>query len=835
MWNIRAKHLLTSKRHHNNRSQAVFAMAAASALVVTSSALLLTSKSRKQNNEEECQCVQSDDGVSFGYIPDNVNHFISSLPLLSPSLPTNIMMMQDQITACDAAFMGRSKLSLRRRSTLRKLDQNSSNIRNLNAKYDVGWKLPIGEGAFSTVFVGRNRATNHKVAIKKIPREFTDSTSFQNEIDALLHIQENGGHPHICSLNESFEDEENFYLVLDLVNGGEMFEHLIKLGAYSEADAARLVREAALALCFIHGIGLVHGDLKPENLMLSTDRSEDSSIKLVDFGCAYLSLEDEYVEKRFQKELPGKKIIGGNTPAYSPPEALVRTNIDPVLPSVDMFSLGIILYIMLTGLHPFDLSGNCTDEEIELRIKTRESPPLRNSPITAHLSPSALDVIERCVAWEPKDRITALELLNHPWVKGETAREEKMADAAKKLKMYHPFKSTLEAKVFASFLTWSDDTDKDCITKKTSLIERAFNTIDVNNQGFLTDADLKRHCSKDKDKQKESNDKQEEEDESKKTMSLSGFSNLLNENMKNKYYPRGMTIYREGDTGNHMYFINSGIIEVSTNDGSTAVRRQGDFFGEGALLHPKKIRSASIRCLTPVHAIEISREYFEKYMASSGMSIDLKEKDRTRKRNRAKTILRLQKNLKTLTLNEGYTVFREGEEANALYILESGLANVSVDGQKVFEVKPGDIFGEHSCIMGRPRNTTAKCMSKECVVQEMKARDFYELYNSSSSLRAALRELCLRREFQKALVKMTKKEFPSVNDLREVFDAADIHGTGVLKEAEVSALLTSFDPSLSENEIKEVIQTLDLREDGNISFEEFKVIFGMNEAQASSI
>ncbi len=487
---------------------------------------------------------------------------------------------------------------------------------------------------------------------------------------------------------------------------------------------------------------------------------------------------------------------------------------------------------MLTGLHPFDLNGKCTDEEIEFRIKTKEPPPLRHSPITAHLSPSAIEVIEKCIVWEPSKRITAQELLDHPWVRGDTASLSLMSDASKKLKMYQPFKSKLEAKVFADFFNWSDD-GKDNVTKKTSLIERAFNSMDVNNQGFLTSDDLQRQCSKHPDNlvQNESPN----EDQGQKPMSLSGFSNLLGENMKNKYFPRGMTIYREGDIGNHMYFINSGIVEVTTKDGSRAIRRQGDFFGEGALLHPKKIRSASIHCVTPVHAIEISREYFEKYVASSGLDIDLKEKDKTRKRNRAKTILRLQKNLKAKTLNEGYTIFKDGEDAEALFILESGHVNVYVDSKKVFDVKPGDIFGEHSIIMGRPRNTTAICMSKECVLQEMKARDFYELYNSSSSLRSSLRELCLRREFQKALVKKTKKEFPSINDLREVFDAADVDKLGYLDELEVSALLKSFDPSLSEGEIKEVVSTLDLDETGKISFDEFKLIFGMNEVRASSI
>ena len=283
------------------------------------------------------------------------------------------------------------------------------------------------------------------------------------------------------------------------------------------------------------------------------------------------------------------------------------------------------------------------------------------------------------------------------------------------------------------------------------------------------------------------------------------------------------------------YFINSGIIEVLTKDGTRVRRHQGDFFGEGALLHPQKIRSATIHCVTPINAIEISREYFEKYLASSGLKLDLKEKDRTRKRNRAKTLLRLQKNLKPQKFNRGDIIFAEGDSAEGLFILEDGKVDVQVEGKMVFTTKPGDIFGEHSLVLCRPRNTSAVCVSDTCTTHEMKARDFYELYESHPNIKSSLRELCYRREFQKALVKMTKKEFPSINDLADVFNAADIDGTGFLEIDEVKKVLISFDPSLSETEIKEVLMSLDLDESGRISFDGFKLIFGMNEARAASI
>jgi len=714
--------------------------------------------------------------------------------------------------------------ALNRRATIRLLNESSNTIQNMHSKYKTNWNKSIGEGAFGSVYQSTSRQAGDLFAMKKIPKQLTDNASFQNEVSALVSVRNNGGHPHICGLKEIFEDSRYYYMILDLVSGGEMFEHLITLGAYSEGDASRLVKEVAVALSFLHGIGIVHGDLKPENLMLSTDRNEDSTIKIVDFGCAQISEDGGSVIS---------KSTAGNTPAYCPPEVLEDTK-SPIKPSMDVWGLGIILYIMLTGLHPFDLNGNASDEDIERCIKLRQQPPLHNSPITAHLSPSAIDVIEQCMQWDPENRITAMELLEHPWVRGLTASENKMTDASKKLSMFREFKTKLEAKVFADFYNWSDGSD---VSKKSALVERAFQSFDSSNKGFLTKTDLRRLTKRTSNKSMNGSAESSDgpDDEKTKNLSLSGFSDLLGENMVNRYFPRGHIMYNEGDIGNHMYFINSGIIEVTTKDGSAARRHQGDFFGEGALLHPKKIRSATIQCITPIHAIEISREYFEKYLASSGLALDLKEKDRTRKRNRAKTILRLQKNLRPMKVKKGDVIFSEGDEAEGLFIMEEGKIEVFVDSKKVFTANPGDLVGEHSLVMARPRNTTAICASKNCFLHEMKPRDFYEIYNSSTHIKTSLREVCYRREFQKALVKKTNKEFPNVEDLRQVFDAADLDKSGVLHIDEVTCLLKSFDPSMTKEEIKNAVKTLDLDESGRISFDEFKIIFGMNEARAASI
>eukprot|EP00957_Ditylum_brightwellii_P010814 820006-Ditylum_brightwellii.AAC.1 len=174
------------------------------------------------------------------------------------------------------------------------------------------------------------------MAMKKISKFYTDDDTFLREIDALLHIQKSGGHPNICGLQKAYSEVRDFVLVLDLVTGGEMFDHLIEGGAYSEADAARLVREVASALSFIHGIGIVHVDLKPENLMLSSKSRDDAVIKLVDFGCS------EVISPERDEDA-----LTAGTIAYSPPEALIYSNGVPrktIKPSFDMWSMGIILY-----------------------------------------------------------------------------------------------------------------------------------------------------------------------------------------------------------------------------------------------------------------------------------------------------------------------------------------------------------------------------------------------------------------------------------------------------------------------------------------------------------
>lgn len=300
-----------------------------------------------------------------------------------------------------------------------------------------------------------------------------------------------------------------------------------------------------------------------------------------------------------------------NTPAYCPPEVLDKRRAKATIdPGFDMWSMGVILYIMLTGMHPFDLYGNSSDDEIAREIVKGNAPPLRDSPITAHLSPDAIDVIEKLLTWNPKKRMTASQMLEHPWVRGETARRDKIADSDKKLSLYRVFKSRLEAQVFEDIVNWSYE--KDGPAKRTSLIERSFQKFDPDSKGYITTKDLKHLTRKD-----DGDSVPMEISEDATPLSLSGFSDLLSEHLKNKFYPKGHVLFREGDRGNHMYFINSGTVEVTTKDGLRVNLSQGDFFGEGALLSKKNIRSGTVKCVTPAHLIEIDKTYFDKYLSVS--------------------------------------------------------------------------------------------------------------------------------------------------------------------------------------------------------------------------
>ena len=237
---------------------AAAAAAAAAAAIGTAAVMIFLDNYRKKNQMGERDAEQTDrqgennSPKKLGNLKMdgayNRNH-----PLTTPSL---FSFHHSSVTNCE--FMKPQLPRLARSRTLRHMEDTSTKA-TLKSKYDVKWGSPLGEGGFGAVYIATDRKTKEKVAVKKISKQYTDDSSFQREMNAFLHIRGSGGHPHICGLRENFDEGDHYYLVLDLVSGGEMFDHLCSHGAYSEADAARLVREVGSALAFLHGTGCVHG------------------------------------------------------------------------------------------------------------------------------------------------------------------------------------------------------------------------------------------------------------------------------------------------------------------------------------------------------------------------------------------------------------------------------------------------------------------------------------------------------------------------------------------------------------------------------------------------
>jgi calcium/calmodulin-dependent protein kinase I len=209
-----------------------------------------------------------------------------------------------------------------------------------NEKYEL-FKV-LGTGAFSEVRLGTDKRTGKQFAIKIIDR--TKCKGKEDMIETEVRILQRIDHPNIVKLYEKYEFDNKIYLIMELyhsinisVTGGELFDEIVGRGSFPERDAARVVEKILEAILYLHSMGIVHRDLKPENLLLA-EKSPHSEIKISDFGLSKIFNEVEVM----------KTACG--TPGYVAPEVLKRQGYGP---EVDLWSLGVISYILLCGYPPF--------------------------------------------------------------------------------------------------------------------------------------------------------------------------------------------------------------------------------------------------------------------------------------------------------------------------------------------------------------------------------------------------------------------------------------------------------------------------------------------------
>ena len=272
-------------------------------------------------------------------------------------------------------------------------------------KYEVDWskKGELGSGHYATVYRAKMRANGKEVAVKQVKRALTRESSLKLEVDALRAVS---GHPNIVELYDVYLEDNYMNLVLELLSGGELFTRIVETGAYSEKDAQKHMRKIGEALKFMHDRNIVHRDLKPENLVLA-DKSPDSQIKISDFGLSkMLKNEDDVI----------MTVCG--TKAYSAPEVgfgLPRGQKgDGYTSKVDIWSLGVIIYVIVAAYHPFDPYGNSSDTEIWGRIVSGVWD--FNDPLWSSLSDELKDCLLGMIQKDVDKRFTADQFLAHPWM-----------------------------------------------------------------------------------------------------------------------------------------------------------------------------------------------------------------------------------------------------------------------------------------------------------------------------------------------------------------------------------------------------------------------------------
>lgn len=269
------------------------------------------------------------------------------------------------------------------------------------------WQLlgQIGAGAFGTVRLGRHAESGEVAAVKVVEPDIRNYPALEREIAALKLVKALGGHRSIIDLKDVFVDGRKVCLVTELAHGGELFDHIVAFGAFSEERASAFAREMGGALGFLHRHGLVHKDVKPENILMSSKEPTSSGfVKLADFGSAGPASTSTPTATN-----PMLDDIG--TSAYLPPE-LLESGLCTA--ACDMWALGCVLYIVLSGAHPFDLDGTASDAEVEERVK--RMPVAFDFAAWTHVSADAKDLISQLLHKDPSRRLTADQLLTHPWI-----------------------------------------------------------------------------------------------------------------------------------------------------------------------------------------------------------------------------------------------------------------------------------------------------------------------------------------------------------------------------------------------------------------------------------
>ncbi|XP_071722582.1 calcium-dependent protein kinase 21-like [Rutidosis leptorrhynchoides] len=265
---------------------------------------------------------------------------------------------------------------------------------DIRQHYKLGKEL--GRGQFGITYLCSENSTGHTYACKSILKRKLVSKQDREDVKREIHIMQHlSGQQNIVEFRGVYEDRQSVHLVMELCAGGELFDRIIAQGHYSEKAAAGICRAIVSVVHHCHFMGVMHRDLKPENFLLSS-KDEGAMLKATDFGLSVFIEEGKVY----------RDIVG--SAYYVAPEVLRRS----YGKEIDIWSAGVILYILLSGVPPFwaENEKGIFDAVLKGQIDFESDP-------WPSISGSAKDLVSKMLTQDPKKRITPAEVLEHPWMK----------------------------------------------------------------------------------------------------------------------------------------------------------------------------------------------------------------------------------------------------------------------------------------------------------------------------------------------------------------------------------------------------------------------------------
>ncbi|KAI3414639.1 uncharacterized protein J3R85_016055 [Psidium guajava] len=340
-------------------------------------------------------------------------------------------------------------------------------MEDVKSMYTIGKEL--GRGQFGVTHLCTHKQTGQQFACKTIAKRKLvnkeDIEDVRREVQIMYHLT---GQPNIVELKGAYEDKHSVHLVMELCAGGELFDRIISKGHYTERAAASLLRTIVQIVHTCHSMGVIHRDLKPENFLL-LNKDENSPLKATDFGLSVFFKQGDVF----------KEIVG--SAYYIAPEVLKRR----YGPEADIWSIGVMLYILLSGVPPFWAES----ENGIFNAILRGQLDFTSDPWPS-ISPGAKDLVRKMLNSDPKQRLTAFQVLSHPWIKEDGEAPDTPLDNAvlNRLKQFRAMNKFKKAalRVIAG-----------CLSEEEIMgLKEMFKGMDTDNSGTITLEELKQGLSK---------------------------------------------------------------------------------------------------------------------------------------------------------------------------------------------------------------------------------------------------------------------------------------------------------------------------------------------------